>query len=674
MKRFVLVCALLLVGSCAQENAVNIYVTAADEPLLRDGLAFIGDPRIQLKVAENPAGKLGSTGAVEIALVPGERCDECYRIDGRGRHLTVTGGGALGKQYAVWHALELYGYRFTHPYHTHLPETLGAVVTQGHDYSPSIQKRRGLHLHTLHPTEQYQDFWEPSDKHLDGAKRALDFLVKNRGNYLQWCALDNIERDPSQLPAWQSHTRAITSFAHAHGVKTGIAFQLFGASNLQQAYDLIDDDTGDVVPEMERRLHVLLDGNGFDVLSMSFGEFFGAGPDAFVSRVNSAYDAMQRVQPGAEVVATIHVGNYDNLQVTYMGETLQYYFLVKFANPAIVPWVHTVMYYNLYEDAGGAYLYNGPFTTHRDFIEQKLNAGQPVGYHPESAYWVAFDINVPTILPVYVKSRHLDLQNLKGLQDHVLFSSGWEWGYWLNDAATLRMTYSRTDAWDDVIKDIYGGWGDKGAKAASILSRLGEAQHRALIIERLAAYLAARDAIIDAGDNMGIFSQPDRAEFSEIAAMTPEARADFKARVVAKLKIHADEVTALAAEAQALDAAGDAVIIELQESLQVTASRGRFAYAVFAAATAFGDGEDASTLLASATAEFDASLIITQGHRKKYWHPSPLSLIAPTQLNATFYHYGYLREADTLCFWKRELYQARNVIKGENNFIASCVL
>ena len=674
MKRFVLICA-LLAAACAPDDSVTLYVTSADEALLRDGVGFINDPRLKLVVVANPMAKLGtSRNAMEIALTSDARCAECYRLDGRGRQLWVTGGGALGRQYGVWHALELLGYRFTHPYYTHLPETISPVATQGHDYAPQIEKRRGLHLHTLHPTEQYQDFWEPSEVHLDGARRTVDFLVKNRGNYLQWFALDNIDTDPSQLPGWQQHTRAITSYAHAHGVQTGIGFQLFGASNLQLAFDLIDDDTGDVVPEMERRLHVLLDGNGFDVLNISFGEFFGAGPDAFVARVNDAYDAMQRVQPNSEVTATIHVGNYENLQVTFMGETLQYYFLVKFANAAIVPWVHTTMYYDLYEDAGGAYGYDGPFDTHRLYLEQKLAAGAPAGYFPESAYWVAFDINVPTLNPLYIRSRHLDLQRLTGLQDHVLFSSGWEWGYWLNDAATLRMTYSRSDAWDDVVKDIYGGWGEKGAKAASIISRMGESQHRALILERLAAYLAGRDAIIDAGDVMGIFSQPDRPEFSEIVAMTPEARADFKARVVEKLKVYADELTALSAEAQALDAAGDPVLVELQESLAVTASRARFAYDVFGAAVAFADGEDATSLLTAASAEFDASLAITQGHRRKYWHPSPLSLVATTQNNATFYDYGYLREADTLCFWKRELYQARNVIKGEGNLIPSCVL
>jgi hypothetical protein len=47
---------------------------------------------------------------------------------------------------------------------------------------------------------------------------------------------------------------------------------------------------------------------------------------------------------------------------------LLYYFLIKFANPAIVPWVHTTMFYNLYEDTGLAYLHT-EFDEHRAYLE-----------------------------------------------------------------------------------------------------------------------------------------------------------------------------------------------------------------------------------------------------------------------------------------------------------------
>ena len=494
------------------------------------------------------------------------------------------------------------------------------------------------------------------------------------GNYLQWAALDDIEKTPSLLPAWQTHTKALTDFAHAHGVHVGVALQLFGQSNLQNAFDLIDDPSGDPVPEMERRLHHLLDGTGFDTLNLSFGEFFGAEPAQFVASVDTAYAAMQRVQPGVEMTATIHVGNFENLRVDYMGVHQLYYFLVRYTNPAIVPWVHTTMYFNLYEDAGLAYLHE-QFNEHRDFLEERVRAGQSVGYFPESAYWVAFDINMPVFLPLYVRSRHLDLERIAAvgqLDDHVLFSSGWEWGYWLTDATTLRMNYSRPAKWEDAVSELYGGWGATGATAAELVRRLGEAQHRALLVERLAAYVAGRDQIIDTGDRLGIFSQPDRPEFSELLAASPEVREDFRVRVLEKLKVHADEVTALAAEADALPSE-DPVMAELKDGMQVTAARVQFIHALYAATLAYAASRNDGGFLASAETSLATAKEIVARRRKQLWDPDPKTILRNTP-NPTFYQYGYLREGDSLCFWERERAQARNAVLQAGQTIPGCVL
>ncbi len=672
--RTLLRCALLLLlaGCKVKEPGLTVLVTAEDEALVREGLAFIGDSRIHTKIVTSPENELASREGVVIAVGTTKSCGECYRLDGSGTLLLVRGGGALGRQYGLWHALEALGYRFPHPRYTKVPTEFASAPSNalGVDYSPEIKQRRGLHLHTLHPIETLYDFWIPGPENLDGAKRAIDFLIKNRGNYIQWCALDDIVKTPSLHPAWQAHTKAITDYAHAHGVSVGIALQLFGQSNLQQAYDLIDDTMGDPVPEMERRLHVLLDGNNFDSLALSFGEFFGAEPAVFVAQVDSAYAAMQRVQPGVEVTAAIHVGNYDNLRVDYMGERQLYYFLVKYANPAIVPWVHTTMYYNLYEDTGLAYLHE-QFDEHRAYLESRIREGKRVGYYPESAYWVAFDINIPTFVPLYIRSRHLDLERIAQvgeLNDHVLFSSGWEWGYWLTDATTLRMSYSRPAKWEDAVSDIYAAWGTTGATAAELIRKLGEAQHRALIIERLAAYVASRDQIIDAGDRLGIFSQPDRPEFEEVRAMTPAALEDFRVRVVEKLKVHADELTVLANEADSLPSENDPVLTELKEGVQITAARVRFIHALYAAAVA-NDG----ALITSAETELALAKELVAKRRRALWDPDPKTILRNTP-NPTFYQYGYLREGDTLCFWERERAQARNAVLQAGQSVPGCVL
>jgi hypothetical protein len=312
------------------------------------------------------------------------------------------------------------------------------------------------------------------------------------------------------------------------------------------------------------------------------------------------------VQPGVEVMATIHVGNYDNLRIDFRGTRQLYYFLVQYTNPAIVHWVHTTMFYNLYEPTGRAYLHD-QFDEHRDYLEQRLRDGKPVGYFPESAYWVAFDINIPVTMPVYMRSRHLDLERLAQvgqLEDHVLFSSGWEWGYWLTDATTLRMNYTRPQKWDDPVKELFAAWGAEGATAAELIRQLAEAQHRAFILEKLTAYIASRDQIIDAGDRLGIFSQPDRPEFEELAAATPEVRAAFKADVVDKLKVHADEVSAIAEASKALPAT-DPVLAELKDSLEVTAARTRFIHALYAATLEYAEKGTDNGFLAKADADLE---------------------------------------------------------------------
>src|SRR5689334_17162499 len=139
-----------------------------------------------------------------------------------------------------------------------------------------------------------------------------------------------------------------------------------------------------------------------------------------------------------------------------MGEDLLYYFLVKYADPSIVPDVHTVMFYDLFEPAGGAY-HHADFAEHRAFLAQRICAGQRAAYFPETAYWIAFDDSVPQLLPLYVRSRWLDLAELRArvtcgaLDEHLLFSSGWDWGYWLHDVTALRGSYELPGVYEDLI-------------------------------------------------------------------------------------------------------------------------------------------------------------------------------------------------------------------------------
>jgi hypothetical protein len=463
---------LLLLLACTRDDGGIYVVTTSDlTPVLTDFVADIGDERITLLESDDTAKiarryENGLTVTISGSLAPG-----CYTLND-GDPLThrgdggfhAVGGDVLGAQYALADALEQRGYGFYHPQETVIPVDLAATTwdpevwknwTRGFD-----QSIRGLDPHTLHPIEFLQDAWVPSDEGLERAERVVDWLVKNRGNQLQWPGLEDILTSSSDGAAWADHTAALVDYAHERGIQTSVGIQLFGGANLQEAFDLVDDPEA---PEAERRaamderLHVLLHPPGgpsvaFDKVNLSFGEFSGEDPDVFIDNVNLFADVLRGIadEEGRTIEpdATIHVGA--NQSVTYNDEEILYYFLVKYADPTIVPYIHTVMYYTLFDDAGGAYGHDD-FSEHRQYLEDRMDMGQPVAYFPESAYWCAFDNPMPLYLPVYIKSRFEDMKELSDagypLDQHVTFSSGWEWGYWQTDVAVLRMGWSLPETW-----------------------------------------------------------------------------------------------------------------------------------------------------------------------------------------------------------------------------------
>lgn len=670
---------LVALASCAPPPpGIDFRASEAAAPLVAASLEFLGDPRVLASASPAPLSAPGAR-AVTVAVVERTDCTECYRIDRRGDRYVITGGLPLGVQYGVAHLLELHGYRFHHPWRTYVPASYLAVDASalGVEHAPETDVRRGLHLHTLHPIEALYDFWVPSAKNLEGARRTVDFIVKNRGNFMSSYALDDITPGGEAASAWRAHTKKLLAYAQSRGLKVSVTVQLFGKSNLQRSFDLIDDDTlPDPIPELERRLHVLLDETPYDSVNLSFGEFFKADPAVFVRRVDDAYAALQRVRPGLGVTAAIHVGDTPELRVEYQGRSQLYYFLVRYANPAIVPWVHTVFFYNLYDPASGAY-HHQDFAEHRVYLEERVRAQQPVAYYPESAYWIAFDNSVPTYLPVYLKSRHLDLVRIREagrLREHMLFSSGWEWGYWQTDVGVLRMNWALPSTWDAPVKEQLSPFGEKGLAAADLVRRLGDAQYDALITRKLGAYLASRDELLEAARPRGIVSQPERVLFHELRAMNEAQRAAFVTEVLEPFGAFAAQQTALDAELAALALpSGNPWLQELVDGFAVTASRGRFIDALYRAVLAATKGEPVDGWIEKAEAELAASTATVARRRKAMWDPDPSELLHE-RANPSFYQYGYLREADTLCFWKRERAQVRNLLKGETNFVPGCVL
>ena len=578
-----LACGLFACGDNTRAEILEVYTTGELEASIGEMMRFIPIDSVVVVVAD-PAAEI-SSGQMALAVTSSIDCTrDCYQLDQVDAGIVVSSGSKLGAQYGLGQALEALGIGFFHPHKTHAPASLNATpdyLRFGELIEPEV-RRRGPHLHILHPIEPYFAFWGPGEENLEDAKRMVNWGIAIGANYFQWTALDNIGRE-SEGAAWAPHNRAIVDYIHNRGAEVGIAIQLYGSSNLRNAFDLVDDPEGDVRIQIEQRYPTILGDFGWDHLSLSFGEFFGAGADKFISDTNLAVDVLGELAEETTISATVHVG--DDQRVDYMGENQIYYFLVRYASEKIIPWIHTVMYYNLFEDAGGAYNHED-FSDHRDYLLDRVKAGEPVGYHPETAYWVAFDNSVPVYNPLYVRSRWLDLTNIAeqagALPEHIVFSTGWEWGYWQNDAATFRQSVSRAPNSQAVFDQLFAPLGAAGSPLAKAAHEAAELQHEYLLEGRLAGYLAGADVYIDSGYVLDIVSQPRPALISEIVEYDGDERAKFETEVIVPFEKFATKLEDIRDE---LATSGSSIWAdEMLDGLEVTAVRARFVAASLRAA------------------------------------------------------------------------------------------
>lgn len=662
-----LVLALLLCASCGDD--------------LRGSITIVTDPQWEAPLRELAA--LTPYGGLTVGSDPGEGFEiavaddatiplEGYRIETDGDVLRVHAHDVLGAQYGVAAALESFGFRFRHPFDALVPFVPEPTPVAATLHQPQIRVR-GFQLHTLHPIEGYFAFWEPGPGSTNDAHRIIDWVVKNRGNFLQWVALDNIN-DPDQHAAWQPFTRELIDYAHLRGIRVGLGIQLFGQANLQSAFDLSDDKSGTVPisQEIAARLPIVTKDLPFDVYTLSFGEFFNAEPQKFIDSVNEVRTQLRTVAPAAEMHAVVHVGGEQRVQ--YMGEELIYYFLVKFTDPSIIADLHTVMFYNLFEPAGGAYQSEN-FFEHRDYLRERMCAGLKGSYMPETAYWVAFDDSVPQFFPLYVRSRLHDLAELQKpagpcgvLDQHYLFTSGWEWGYWLNDVASIRASYELPGNLLEAF--TYQLAPDLGADAASLVERLANAQHDQVMIQQLTGYLVGRDSVIDLGRQANIISQPDRVTFDQLAAGMGRAEVETMLGV---LRGHADELDGLLRELAALSLPSSRWADELRAGFEIDALRARFVQATYEATLAQLDGD-----LGVAQQRYaDAQGLLVRAHavvlaRHGDLHDTHGRRLLDKTANQTFYQFGFLYFADSLCYWQRELDQVGGILGSTSVIPASC--
>jgi hypothetical protein len=303
-------------------------------------------------------------------------------------------------------------------------------------------------------------------------------------------------------------------------------------------------------------------------------------------------------------------------------------------------------------------------------------SGQPVAYQPETAYWVAFDNSVPQYMPLYVHSRWLDLELLDAepgcayLDNHMLFSTGWEWGYWLHDYTALRASYERPPSSTDLIAQAFG---KDLARAVTPVANLIEIQREHLMLGELVQYIAGRDTAIDAGRQLGIVSQPDRITFDDLASGERD-RTQFIVEVLQPLQAYD---LALGLVEDGLDVAklpDTRWGRELRDGVAMDRLRVKFVIEAYQAVVSKLNGatDDAAQRFAEASRIMDEAQVIVARRHADLHDTLGAKLIEKTT-NRTFYQFGYLFMADTLCYWNRELVQVGAILGSVSEPVPSCL-
>lgn len=702
-----------LVRAIEVNRPVELLAAGDPLPALPAGslVLALGDARIARELV--PDGDLAGL-APEGYVLRSDAPNGVLRVAARGAPRTdrLQGVVQAGNAFGAYAALEALGVAFLHPLAPTFPAALDGPAGLDERTAPRWHER-GLHLHTMHPTEltDLLQGWGPGGPTDEAGWRAqlgewellCEWLVANRQSSVEWVLLAaDSWLTFADSPERQARFAELVARGHAWGLRVGADAPL--ALQQQHSWRLLrrTGDRAQEVAEIEGRIDWLA-AAGFDFVSteLGFSEFTRpddvamlAWLDAFTARVeHHGMDAFTKAHVSQGQLARTFVD-----PVT--GGPLNFNFLPRLADPRLGVMPHTVQHYAL-DDPAPTYGATD-FDFMRRFMQEEAGARKVVWY-PETAYWVSFDIDVPLFLPLYADRRVRDARLIAGDEDagrtgrgqhagapidgQIIFSSGWEWGYWLNDVVTARLAWdpqdrapTHEDAVRSALAPVARAFGASGPALVDALVRLMREQRELLIegqvngvapsdIERRngQAYLQGWETWDEVASNLrrvpipGIgpaTTQPEKLGIIEMTApLRPPGLPDYPREVAPLLAEMAARFDATAAVFEALapqvPASAAALHAELAQAARITALRARQVHGLYDYAHGLGQARPwRLARLADARAALDAAAAIVRLREAAYRVPA--DRIAAWRPNPTAYDFGYLWTARTLFFWWRD--------------------
>ena len=615
----------------------------------------------------------------------------------------------LGVVYGAYRALELLGFAFLHPLAPTRPSALPTELPQVDESHQPRWRIRGMQIHTMHPLEltDLLNGWGPGGTG-DGAgwramlpdwSNTLEWLVANRQNRVQWVLLnaaswatfgDGVERI--------ARLGELVTMAHGFGLAVGVDTPI--ALHQQHAHRLLRQQ-GELVEELAEiraRIDHLM-GAGFDYLATENGSSeFTAGDDMrMLAWMNEMARHLDEAHD-ADALIKIHISSgqfAESFTEPFSSEPLNFNLLPYYADSRVGVMPHTVQTYALDDDAPT--YGNDGFAFMREYLQWEVGRREVV-WHPETAYWVSFDIDVPLFLPLYAERRYHDLRLLAGDEDagrmgrgmhaggrmdgQITFSSGWEWGYWLNDVVTARAAWQPGDGDEQagltqLIAESLAVFGDSAQPVAELLVRLAVEQKAVMIDGEVNgraprevnrrnghAYLQGFDTWDDVADLAkdipglpDVRHQPDKLGLVEMRNPLhdrPGYSAEVEpmlAQIARTFRARSNELAALRSQtsSHAFDLFDD-----LNDAAEITALRAEQLHGLYDYVDGYFDLNQGNRRrrLATARAALDSAAEIVARREARY-RVAP-ERVASWRNGPTAYEFGYLWTVRTLHYWWRD--------------------
>ena len=601
--------------------------------------------------------------------------------------------GNLGALHGAYALLEELGYGFLHPLAPLIPKTLRVPsVSIDIKEAPRWDVRR-LHIHTQHPlelTEMLQGFPEDQrafDAQLDEWDRFLEWCVANGENGVEWFLLwAESYKAFADSDTRIGHLAELVERAHRFGLAAGIDAPI--AFQQQHSFRLLRNqgELKDELYEIDARLD-WLDRASWDFYGIEAGtsEFTHPDPAKMLAWENEVAKHLDEAHDHKRAFVKVHCStgqSAEGFTDPLTNEPIDFNQLPHFADPRLGVLPHTVEHYGL-QDPAPTYG-NTNFGYIRDFLHREAGT-RPTVYYPESAYWVSFDVDVPLFLPLYGERRLSDLQMLvndelagaKKMDGQLVFSSGWEWGYWLNDVIAARAAWNPHADFKTMLGHVLRPLGSAKDDIAAWIADIATAQKDLLIDGKVRgnppskiemrngqAYIQGWetwDDVAKLAQGKGFpmpATQPDKLGLVDMRNPIHSGPGYSKEvePLLAEMETRFGEMAdrGVALRARVPEGGARDLMDDLADAMQMTSLRTRQVHGLYDYVDGYFASDQAprKLRLAAARKALDDALPIVAARETRYRVPA--DRIAAWRNNPTAYEYGYLWSVRSLYYWWRD--------------------